>query len=174
MSLAKWWTRKTVLAPEPRPRKCSNLRRFFLIHNMKRMAPKKSSLLAKYQASTGHLIELSIAGKMNLARWWTTPTPVRSELTPRKCSNLFRLFLIHNMKRMTTKNSSISAKYQASYGHLIELSIVRKMNWIKWWTTPAPVTSQPRPRKCSNLFRFILVHNLKRITPKKSSLLAKY
>ena len=95
------------------------------------MTPKKSILSAKDQASLDHLMELSIVQKMNLAKGWTTPTPVASQPRPTKCSNLFRFFLIHNMKRMTPKKSSLWAKDQASADQLIELSIVRKMNQAK-------------------------------------------
>jgi hypothetical protein len=44
--------------------------------------------------------------------------------------------------------STPPAQYQAGSGHLMELSIVGNMSLVQYWTTPAAVTSQPRPRKC--------------------------
>jgi hypothetical protein len=95
---------------------------------MKRMTQKNSILSAKDQASLDHLIELSIVQKMNLAKWWTTPTQKTYQPRPTKCFNLFRFFLIHNMKRLTPRKSSLFAKDRASLDHLIELPIVGKMN----------------------------------------------
>jgi hypothetical protein len=134
----------------------------------------KSIILAKYQASSGHLIELSIVRKMNLAKSWTKPTPIALQPRPRKCSNLWRSLLIYITKRKTTTTSSTLAKHQASSGHLIELSIVGKMNLAKSWTTPTPVALQPRPKKCSTFSRFFLIQNMKRMTTMKSSVFVKY
>jgi hypothetical protein len=40
--------------------------------------PIYSSLLAQYQASSGHLIELLIVGNISLVQKWTAPSPVTS------------------------------------------------------------------------------------------------
>ena len=50
--------------------------------------------------------------------------------------------------RMEPIVSTHRAEYQAGSGHLMELSIVGNMSLVQYWTTPAAVTSQPRPLQC--------------------------
>jgi hypothetical protein len=166
--------RPTPVVSQPIPRKCSNLIRFFLIHNMRRMTSKKSSLLASYEASWNHVIELSKVRRMNLAHFRTTSTPVASQLRPRKWSNHFRFFQIHDKNWFHQMNQVYCPNPLESLKHLIEPSIVGKMNLANWWTTPTPVASQPRKQKLFHSLQICSNKWLEWISLNQSSLLAKY
>ena len=43
-----------------------------------RMKPIRTRQVAQYQANLGHLVEVSIHGKMSLGQYWTTPAGVTS------------------------------------------------------------------------------------------------
>ena len=60
--------------------------------------PISSALPAQSQPGSGHLIKLSIVEKMSLFQYLTTPMAVTFQARPRKCNNLFMLYLIHTMK----------------------------------------------------------------------------
>ncbi len=110
------------------------------------------SILAQYQASSGHLIELSIVGNVRRVSRMLDNT-CRSNI-PSKTWKVLQPF--HALSKtyfgiVEAIQWSILAQYQASSGHLIELTIVGNVRWVSW-TTPAAVTSQARPGKCYNLF----------------------
>jgi hypothetical protein len=90
------------------------------------------SILAKYQASVGHMIELSVVG--NIRR--VSPildNKCRSNI-PSKTWKVLKAF--HALSTKTNFGMvkaiqwPIFAQYQASSGHLIELSIVGNITWV--------------------------------------------
>ena len=66
--------------------------------NYEMVEPIWSTLPAQYQASSDHLMELSIVGNVSLVQYWTTPAAVTSQSRPSKCWILFMPHLIYTMK----------------------------------------------------------------------------
>ena len=89
------------------------------------------SVLAQYQASAGHLIELSIAGKIRLVSPILDNT-CRSYI-PTKAWKVLKAS--HALSKtyfgiVEAIQWSILAQYQASSGHLIEVSLVGNMSIV--------------------------------------------
>ncbi len=91
------------------------------------------SILAQYQASSGHLIELSIVGNIRLVSPILDNT-CRSNI-PSKTWKVLKAS--HALSKtyfgmVEAIQWSILAQYQASSGHLIELTIVGNVRWVSW------------------------------------------
>jgi hypothetical protein len=113
-----------------------------------RMEPIVSTLPAQYEAGSGLLMEVSIVGNISLVQCWTTFCCSNIPTKTQKVLNSFRALSNTYYGRMEPIVSSLTAQYQAGSCHSMETSIVGNMSLVQYWTTPAAVTFQPRPRKC--------------------------
>ena len=90
------------------------------------------SILAQYQASSGYLIELSIVGNMSLVSPILDNT-CQSNVPPKAWKVLQPFHAVSKKTYLGMVDAlqwSISAQYQASSGHLIELSIVGNIRQV--------------------------------------------
>ena len=92
------------------------------------------SILAQYQASVGHMIELSKVGNIK----WVSPildNTCQSNVPPKAWKVLQPFHAVSKKTCLGMVDAlqwSISAQYQASSGHLIELTIVGNVSWVSW------------------------------------------
>jgi hypothetical protein len=68
---------------------------------------------------------------------------------------------------MEQEEIHLSAKYQPSFGHYVEDSIVQKLVLVNSWIKQAAVASRPRPRPYSNIYMFFLILTMKGWNKKK-------
>jgi hypothetical protein len=98
---------------------------------------------------------------MNQTNHFSTPIKTQTVLQ--------HLYVLSNTyyEGMELAEICISAKYQPSSGHYIEISIVQKLDLVNSWTKHAAIAPQPRPIPYSNIYMFFLIHTMKGCNKKK-------
>jgi hypothetical protein len=73
----------------------------------------------------------------------TPPVPQHLLVLPNTC-----------YERMEQEETHLSAREYPGSTHYIELSIVQKLDLVKYWTSPTAIAPHPRPRQYSNIYVF--------------------